>query len=651
MGIRLLIVEDDREIARLLSTYLSRFDFDVTVEYDGEAGWQRYQKSAFDVVLLDGLLPGRIGIDIARDIREAQGGDRVGIAMMSAAFKSSATRREALHKVGVDAWFDKPFVVADLREKLTALAQAKNPALRHAKSPQRHAPKTGAAPAAPAPSAPGIHAARTRTAAPESRVVIDKPQTVARTLLDACRARKTGLLKAQNGACVFRVALVRGVVVGCVDNLRESRLAERLLRKGRINNEQLQNVQERVDEKGERVAEALLELGYCAATELLSELRAQAHERLVRLIGWREGVLSFEETTAAAPFAIGALDVLSAALDWAFRYPDVNEVVAWVRSHKEAVPLPGADLDRGLLSYQRLAPTSLLPGILLSSRSAVSTVLETVESREPGSRARYAPHLYALWLAGVICFEDEPARRLALPTVLEPEAETALPNAGLMEELQAAWLRVDGRDYYDVLGIPAGADEHTVSEALMRFRSRMGPERFEGQNLGPALAVAKQLWALLGEMESTLLSPDARARYDHTSGQGKTDPVAIHDARAEQSFLRGRTALARGELDAARMYFEMAVAARPTEPDYVAYLGWTVFQSGEAWHARGRSILEAAANVSPTAMRAAFFLGLADEHAGAPSAALVHLREAARRCPDDPDVMAALARVQAKVRP
>ena len=54
---KILVVEDERQIARMVQAYLSREGYRVEVAFDGEEGWARFQEGKPDLVILDLMLP------------------------------------------------------------------------------------------------------------------------------------------------------------------------------------------------------------------------------------------------------------------------------------------------------------------------------------------------------------------------------------------------------------------------------------------------------------------------------------------------------------------------------------------------------------------------------------------------------------------
>lgn len=116
-GPRVLVVEDDPDIASLLSMHLSDNGFEVQVESRGDAGLTAFKGGAFDLVLLDLILPGVDGLSLCRQMRT--GKDYIPILMLTA--KSTELDRVLGLEMGADDYLTKPFSVPELIARVKAL--------------------------------------------------------------------------------------------------------------------------------------------------------------------------------------------------------------------------------------------------------------------------------------------------------------------------------------------------------------------------------------------------------------------------------------------------------------------------------------------------------------------------------------------------
>lgn len=118
MSYRILVVDDDPNIAQILGYHLERESFDVAYAHNGEAAIEQFSAHQPDLVLLDVMLPGRSGLDVCHAIR-AHDGKQPGIILMS-------VRAEEMDAVlglstGADDYVRKPFGVAEVVARCRSL--------------------------------------------------------------------------------------------------------------------------------------------------------------------------------------------------------------------------------------------------------------------------------------------------------------------------------------------------------------------------------------------------------------------------------------------------------------------------------------------------------------------------------------------------
>jgi DNA-binding response OmpR family regulator len=122
---RVLVVEDQVELAETVATGLRREGMAVDVAVDGLDALERTITTAYDVVVLDRDLPRLHGDDVCRALAGAGGGTRV---LMLTAAASIEDRVEGL-TVGADDYLPKPFAFAELIARVRALARRTQPLL------------------------------------------------------------------------------------------------------------------------------------------------------------------------------------------------------------------------------------------------------------------------------------------------------------------------------------------------------------------------------------------------------------------------------------------------------------------------------------------------------------------------------------------
>jgi DNA-binding response OmpR family regulator len=127
---RVLLIEDDRKAAKLLSKGLQEEGFVVDVAATGEAGEEQAFVNEYDVIVLDWLLPGKDGLAVCQALRAR---DVTTPILMLTARHSLADRVSGL-STGADDYLTKPFAFAELLARIRALLRrarvARPPVLR-----------------------------------------------------------------------------------------------------------------------------------------------------------------------------------------------------------------------------------------------------------------------------------------------------------------------------------------------------------------------------------------------------------------------------------------------------------------------------------------------------------------------------------------
>jgi len=124
---RVLLVEDEASLVLALTDRLEAEGYLVTAVGDGDAGLATASSDDFDLVILDGMLPGRDGYDVCRTLRRR--GVRTPILMLSA--RGQIVDRVVGLQLGADDYLTKPFDVSELLARMEALLRRAVPAGLH----------------------------------------------------------------------------------------------------------------------------------------------------------------------------------------------------------------------------------------------------------------------------------------------------------------------------------------------------------------------------------------------------------------------------------------------------------------------------------------------------------------------------------------
>jgi DNA-binding response OmpR family regulator len=123
--VRVLVIEDDRELAEAVATGLRRTKMAVDVALDGKSGLKRALVTSYDVIVLDRDLPGLHGDDVCAKLVAA--GSRSRVLMLTAA-GTVDDRVDGLGR-GADDYLPKPFAFAELAARVQALVRRAQPAI------------------------------------------------------------------------------------------------------------------------------------------------------------------------------------------------------------------------------------------------------------------------------------------------------------------------------------------------------------------------------------------------------------------------------------------------------------------------------------------------------------------------------------------
>ena len=116
---RVLLVEDDRELAGVIQSGLTELAMDVVREETFSAGEYRAALGAFDIIILDVMLPGGSGFDLCRSLRKRG----VGTPVLMLTARDAVDDRVQGLDAGADDYLNKPFAFRELVARLRALAR------------------------------------------------------------------------------------------------------------------------------------------------------------------------------------------------------------------------------------------------------------------------------------------------------------------------------------------------------------------------------------------------------------------------------------------------------------------------------------------------------------------------------------------------
>ncbi len=113
---KILIVEDEQKLARILKKGLEENDFTVDLSFDGDEGMHMAETYSYDAVLLDLMLPGRDGLSILKALRAK----KIDLPVLVLTARGDVEDRIKGLDIGADDYIAKPFDFAELMARLRA---------------------------------------------------------------------------------------------------------------------------------------------------------------------------------------------------------------------------------------------------------------------------------------------------------------------------------------------------------------------------------------------------------------------------------------------------------------------------------------------------------------------------------------------------
>lgn len=114
---RILIIEDNADLSRLLALNLRDLAYEVDIAGDGPGGLAKAERTTYDLVVLDLMLPGLDGLEVCRRLRQKSA--YVPILMLTS--RSSETDRVVGLEMGADDYVTKPFSIVELLARVKAI--------------------------------------------------------------------------------------------------------------------------------------------------------------------------------------------------------------------------------------------------------------------------------------------------------------------------------------------------------------------------------------------------------------------------------------------------------------------------------------------------------------------------------------------------
>lgn len=326
---KVLIVEDQYELNFIYRSFISSLNMDGIGAFDGESAVRLFERERPDLCLIDLMLPGIDGLEVARRFRASPKGGDTPIILMSGVYHGSDVLFEKLERHRLDDFINKPFTVKTLQEVL----------LRHLSSHKPHSQSSKHSGAGSAGAA--------LDGSPDERLSKELMQEGAinqvgfvRLLLEFLHERSTGRLVIRRDELMREVHFEEGSPVHAFSNSMDDALGTLLAKRGRVKMTTINELL--VKQEGRtRLGELLVAEALISETELAEALRDQVRQRVLACFGFTEGVYRFEEGLEFIKRKDQTpLHTMALIREGLMRWTSSNEVARLMESHVQRYVVP-----------------------------------------------------------------------------------------------------------------------------------------------------------------------------------------------------------------------------------------------------------------------------------------------------------------------
>jgi DNA-binding response OmpR family regulator len=118
---KILVVEDESELANIIAEHLRSEGHMVALEGNGSKALERAGVEAFDLLILDLMLPGLDGLEVARRLRRSSGATTATVPILMLTARAEETDRVLGFEVGADDYIVKPFSLREFLARVRAM--------------------------------------------------------------------------------------------------------------------------------------------------------------------------------------------------------------------------------------------------------------------------------------------------------------------------------------------------------------------------------------------------------------------------------------------------------------------------------------------------------------------------------------------------
>ena len=574
MAKKILVVDDDRNIGRILFAALQAKGYHAILAQNGQEAMEKFEVEQPDLVLLDVLLPRISGLEVCQQMKASELGKNTPVILISAIYKSYKMQADARKKYGADDFIEKPFQITKLLEKIGQLVG----------KPEE---EFGVA----ATGAPGqISLEGSLEARPFAFLVHD-----------LYIAKETGIAHLQGEKGKKEISFREGYPIKVKSGLEEEFLGNFLVRKRRITLEQRNQALIKSQSEAKMIGAALIELGTLSAEELNHYLQMQLREKLLEIFSWTGGQYQFmrdpQVTGDISELGMSPANLIYRGVMSRMPIELLNEQVD---NWRALYAVPTSDQ---LHRFQELELTPEETSLVSMIDGSLRT--EEVLARTDLDLDRSYRLIYALTATGMLELKEQPQATRPLEElqaaekreIPEEEHVKREPEEEISKKVYDYFNRVQNANALQVLDLPAKPSLDEVKQAYFKLAKEFHPDRYHDKPEIVKLK-AQEVFRRVQEAYEKLETKDKLKQYLTLL---ESQPAQACEVSAEVSSLQEekrketmkRVIEAESHFTEAEKYLKTqdwlnaaielrrALLIQTDEPEYMIYFGWAIFKMAD----------------------------------------------------------------------
>jgi len=480
-----------------------------------------------------------------------------------------------------------------------------------------------------------------------------KNMTVPWLFQDLRKEKETGTLLFSRDKEKIEVFFKNGDILFASSNLKEDRLGEFLLRTGKITDAQFDKASEILISTGRKLGAVLFEMGALSAQELVSQVKLQVTEIILKIFSWRDGRYQYDNgplpLAEIIPLHISTGDLIISGvreLEWkgvrkslppitTVLHPATDPLLLFQTAHLDEDQQTVFLLIDGSRSIQEIC---LLTGIGDFNTLKAIYILLALRMVEAGE---------------LKTDEDKIVYKVVRETVAAgemSEEKTPAPEVSATREMILhAYESLERQNHFEVLAVDRGASQLEIKKAYFHLAKLYHPDRHFESEMGDMKEKLDTLFSRIHEAYETLSSQTKRDQYNIDLRSGETNSQAGRkkpgaDDAAQTQFAEGMKQFSQGNFWGAEEAFEWAARLDPDNAEYVFQRGLALARIPRRGHDAEEHLVKAI-EMAPQNIDYHLALGNFYAKSGLKAKALAAYQDALLRDPNSEKVREAVQKI------